>query len=112
MYQDQVSLERAMEEATPKFVEAALTSRLKTVFPNVSETDLPAIVTLVHEDMKVERATSDLMQELAPYRLGEPAQVREEVSKMQWAIGGALMGLGTDILEPDAVDQILWDLRS
>lgn len=99
--------QQQVEEATPKFVDAALSHRLKELFPQITDEQLPKIVAIVHEDMRSELDTG-MMDKLAAFDLGERESVQQQVFQMQWAIGGAISGLGIDILEPDAVDQIIW----
>lgn len=104
-----MELDEQMRAATPRFIDEAIASRLPEVLPKVQRRDIPSLVRLIHEDMKVAEHESDIVSKLAPYYLGTPEEIEPEIRNIQWSIAGALTGLGTDILEPGAVRQIRWN---
>lgn len=104
----QNELEQQMEEATPKFMEAALALRVAALYPKLAEADVPKVAKIIHEDMRRDVDSGDLMENLAPYKLGPAEKVAKVVDNMQGDAANALVGLGTDILEDGAEHEVLW----
>lgn len=107
MSYDQSELEKKQNEAVVRFVEEALTKRTKELFPQISDADLPKVVEIIHNDMRTNANPKLRGVGLQEYGLQDSASIAK-IANMQGSITAAIVGLGSDVMEPGAVDLIMW----
>lgn len=100
--------DRGIEINIEDFVNDCLAYKLPELLPDRSEEDIKAIGTILHDKlMKTESSNEDEAWR-ALQTLGITLRQFGQLKRCAENILGAIMGLGIDMLEPNAPELVMW----